>query len=380
MAFPHIIRLHGPWEYETLAAGATVETRTGRIKLPGNWAGELGEDFRGRVQFRRRFGRPRELGADEQVWLILEGVDPGGRVSLNGTELGQVAHYGEQAAFAITPLLESRNEVAIDLNPAGGKSALRPGRESRPGGLLGSVRLEIRRPVWLEELCITARQQPPDLQHDSPAVLRVSGRVAGDLPSGAASDLALVLQHGERELYYHAVSLGEQVELEVPANLPSWEVLPAGQTNQLAEIEILLVAAGQEYWQATRFTAATPAFGTASDQRRFRIGERELSLPVRQVEFPDEALSPRRLAELVGVPAPPAVASRQVLPAEHYHALDRVGIAVFQWMPVTWKRVCRRLGHHPCLAAWVCRAEDLSQESTAGRVWLPASKVIATGR
>src|SRR5262249_9777400 len=95
---PHAIRLKGPWELEPLArevpspagearrgvcasAGATVE-------VPGDWGSVLGEDFRGTARYTRRFNCPTNLGPQEHVELVFEGVDYEAQVTLNGHDLG----------------------------------------------------------------------------------------------------------------------------------------------------------------------------------------------------------------------------------------------------------------------------------------------------
>ncbi len=110
--FTHRIRLRRPW-----------------LRLP------QGE----RVIWRRWFGRPRRLASDEQVWLVLEEFAVPVRAVLNGEALGTSLPPGP-AAFAVTALLQARNELALELPGAGGEPIP---AEIPPGG----VCLEIRRGV-----------------------------------------------------------------------------------------------------------------------------------------------------------------------------------------------------------------------------------------
>jgi hypothetical protein len=80
---PHRMTLRPPWEQEALPDG--------------------------RVRFRRRFGRPRTLGANETVWLVGD-VPTGAEVRLNGELLGVA---GERFAFEVTTRLDVRNEVIV---------------------------------------------------------------------------------------------------------------------------------------------------------------------------------------------------------------------------------------------------------------------------
>ncbi len=155
----HAIRLRGPWDYEPLAfvvVGADGERResserlppAGRVQLPADWGQTLGADFRGRVRYTRRFGLPTNLEPQEQVWLVMDGVDSFGAVALNDVPLGNVAGYGRPVEFHIGPLLQARNLLTIEVElpdyEAGAAAPPRPGRENLPGGLIGEVRLEIR--------------------------------------------------------------------------------------------------------------------------------------------------------------------------------------------------------------------------------------------
>jgi len=162
MSDMHVIRLRGPWEYEplartTIAADGTRHERTddlppvGRVHLPADWGATLGQEFRGRVRYTRRFGLPTNLEPDEEVWLLIDGVDYFGVVSLNGQRLGEIVGYRSPREFDVRRLLAERNvltlEVELPLVEAGAGRAVkfdRPGREKLPGGPIGEVRLEIR--------------------------------------------------------------------------------------------------------------------------------------------------------------------------------------------------------------------------------------------
>jgi hypothetical protein len=93
-------------------------------------------EFAGCVRFRRRFGMPRHLDADEAVWLTFAGVQAAALVTLNGRFLGR----HEEAApfeFNVTGLLRDGNELVVDIeSPAG-------------NGYLGEVALEVRCSAFL---------------------------------------------------------------------------------------------------------------------------------------------------------------------------------------------------------------------------------------
>jgi hypothetical protein len=102
MSAPHRIRLRGPWESTSHADGRAVH--------------------------RRPFGKPTNLGANERVWLVIEGASPGAAVRLNGQALGSAGD--REFATDITAKLVARNVLEIEL--------------IRAGELIGDARLEIR--------------------------------------------------------------------------------------------------------------------------------------------------------------------------------------------------------------------------------------------
>jgi beta-galactosidase/beta-glucuronidase len=102
----------------------------------------------GRVRYTRRFGLPTNLDARERVWLVIEGVDCVGAVSLNETQIGQIVGSSRSTEFDVTEVLSPRNMVSleIELQPSesGAAPPARPGREQLAGSPIGEVRLEIR--------------------------------------------------------------------------------------------------------------------------------------------------------------------------------------------------------------------------------------------
>jgi hypothetical protein len=110
ITYPHRIRLRDPWERQAQA---------------------------GRVRFRRRFGYPGRIDAEERVWLTFAGIAGVAAVELNGTELGR--HEGiDPFEFEATALLRPRNEVIVDVEGI-----------DEPGVSWGEVALEVRRTAFL---------------------------------------------------------------------------------------------------------------------------------------------------------------------------------------------------------------------------------------
>jgi hypothetical protein len=90
----------------------------------------------GRVRFRRHFGYPGRIDADERVWLTIAGVGGAAEVALNGRALGT-----REGAFAfdVTGLLAPRNEVVVEL-------------DAGAGGPWDEVALEVRRTAYLRDV------------------------------------------------------------------------------------------------------------------------------------------------------------------------------------------------------------------------------------
>ena len=145
----HTIRLRGPWRYRPLARsvwladGRIGESEQdlpppGRMEMPADWAETLGGDFRGRVRYQRRFGRPTGREPQETVWLVFEGAHRVASISLNGRLLGKVHGRDMPERFDVTALLNERNEMTVDV-----ELPLVDPPEKQPGGLTGEVSLEI---------------------------------------------------------------------------------------------------------------------------------------------------------------------------------------------------------------------------------------------
>jgi len=333
MSYPHTIRLRGPWHFEPLARsivtpdGQMVERAdnlppAGRGSVPSDWEGCVGRDFRGRVRYRRSFNPPGTLDSHERLWLVVEGVDAQGVISLNGIRLGAVTGYSIWASFDVTKLVGPRNEVAleVELPASADRSAgpLRPGREQLPGGPIGELRLEVRSQWFIELLAIWS------LPDDDQRRFAVRGRIVGE---PCATPLAVVVGGCEHELGYLEARPGEAFEMAfAAADFPAWT------TDQptTAPIEVKLLACGESVWQQVRETG-------------FRVA------------------APRDNSTRLG----------QILQEAAYSAFDRDGTAVIQHVPPAWaESVCPRLAHHPSVVAWSAEADSTPQAPAFGRAWV----------
>ncbi|MEX2188410.1 MAG: hypothetical protein WD875_16500 [Pirellulales bacterium] len=162
MSTLHVIRLRGPWQFTPLArfvaesSGDSVRLvestdglpPSGQLQMPADWSELLGREFRGRVEYRRRFGRPTGIDSGRRVWLVCDGADAWAALTLNGQRLGDVDGPAARAEFDITERLQERNEITATVEcprrTDDGQGVDRGNRTSLPGGLIGETRLEIR--------------------------------------------------------------------------------------------------------------------------------------------------------------------------------------------------------------------------------------------
>jgi hypothetical protein len=329
MPYPHSIRLRGPWQFEPLvrslaiAGGQSIERHedlpsAGRATVPSDWGETLGIEFRGRVRYRRAFNPPASLDPHERLWLVVEGVDARGVVSLNGVRLGEVPGYAVWSSFDITHLVGQRNELSLDVElPAG--DCLRPGREQVPGGPIGEVRLEVRSQSFLDSLALWS------VVNDGEQRFVVEGRVEGH-PTGTPT--AVILGGYNRELAYVETHVGERFETTFAADdFPRWT--PARPVT--APIGVKLIEGGESVWQQIRQTA-----------HRGDVDQSE------------------------------AVQLSQILSDADYCRFDREGTTVIQSIPQAWAdHVCPRLAHHPSIVAWSAAINETAPSiASFGRLWV----------
>jgi hypothetical protein len=120
------------------------------------------DKFTGRVRFLRRFGYPGRIDAHERVWLTFASVEGIADISLNDTPLGRRDESAGPFQFEVTPLLQERNRLQVDIEATGGGS-----------GLWGEVALEVRCTAYLRGLQVRA-----DFNNEM-ARVHVRGEVVG---------------------------------------------------------------------------------------------------------------------------------------------------------------------------------------------------------
>lgn len=382
MAFPHVIRLRGPWRYDVIVrAGTAVEMAreaepptTGQMTLPDDWGDVLGNGFRGRVRFTRRFGRPSGLEPHERVWLVIGGADASGMATLNDRPLGRVPGYCLSGHFDVTELLEDRNELAVDVElPPDEHHPLRPGRENLPGGLMGEVRLEVRARRWIERLWLEA------IGPAGAARLLVCGIVAGE-PTRETLAIRVTSEHAE--VIYQDVQVGKPFCCEEPIpNVAPWP--PKGQRPSSSPVSITLIEAARGIWSTARQVACR-AIDWDAERGRLLVAGQPIDLPVKPTTC-RPGRSTAELAESVRAREPRAVlATDRILDQRDYTLLDKMGVRVLQAVPPDWAaEVCPALSSHPSIVAWVARESDIATAAASvpspddGRPWIAREQAFA---
>lgn len=377
MPYPHPIRLRGPWQCQPLTrAGGGPLPPPSRVFPPCAWDAACGSDFFGTVRFARTFHSPNALNPHERVWLVVEGVDARGAVTLNGRCLGAVDGYALPASWDITDLVKGQNELTIDVEcPIDTSGWGRLGHEHRPGGLTGEVRLEIRSLAFVEDLAVWAATPSADVP-----VLTVSGTIIG----ATVGDQALVVNGLGGELLYAEVTAGERFEFE--ASVPDMPVWPfrSGQALAIdniafAELEIKLISGAAAAWQTRLRTAATPVV-RGSPNGGLSASRQAIPWPTVVVEPPVD-IAQLEASLRRSIEGAPLIGLRGVAEAPVYEWFDRARTAIFQMLPREWlDRVGPRLAHHPSIVAWALIGKAVPGEQERERAFgRPILYPLATG-
>lgn len=388
-SYPHVIRLLGPWEYywspqqgehppgrpaphrETSAACApqgSGRRSTARIQLTTSgwtWQALLEPQAAGHLRLSRSFHAPTRLDPDERVWLVVDGADPHAEVAFNGQLLGTTPGYALAAAWDITQRLSPRNGVELRFHlPPEASGALRPGRYGLPGGILGQVRLEVRRRQFLTHLAVFPAGGEPRPH------LVVSGRWHGE-PSPVPLSLRVVA--AGRELAFHRLTPSGDFRLHLdPGPLEaSWI---AGRGGSPLHVQVDLLRGGDCVWTEARTTS-------------LRSLDWDPGGPLRVAGHPVAiAAAPRYAAEegdlALARATPSTAAALAFIPRGDYLAqADQRGAALAIYVPAAWAPdVCPRLAHHPAIVAWWTDAPPaaLPVHSTAegffGRPWVDLAR------
>lgn len=272
--YPHRIRLRGPWTAEPLShtrlwgdgrhemVDATVPAAVS-MTPPCRWTTAGLADFSGQVRFRRRFQWVHELAPFEQLWLCFLGVDYFAEVTLNGHQLGRHEGAFLPFGFNITPMVRPSNELTVVVDcpalaePSAAKHLWRSNL-SAGGGLWGTVMLEVRRNVHLQQVQI----RPSYHLSTQRGSIAITGQIAGT----SEQPLALCMLMDDREVYYADLTpdecrTGWQRHVS-DLNVQPWSPREIGQPNghriQLKLLDAASCLDARDWWLGFREMHSNP--------------------------------------------------------------------------------------------------------------------------
>lgn len=136
-----------------------------RMPVPGNWdIFNRYAEFSGKGWYRRNFTAP-ELAAGESLSLLFEAVNIDYTVWVNGAQVGRITGGYFPERFDITRYVKpgSGNQLTVCVD-----NTFRSGAYWNWGGIRRPVKLEIQKPVRLENMRVTSR---PDLRSGRAEIL-----------------------------------------------------------------------------------------------------------------------------------------------------------------------------------------------------------------
>ena len=432
MVEPRIRSLSGPWRAFDLGPGpdgiepADAHDLAGpdvddsgwpEISVPGHWRSHpefAGTD--GPVLLRRRFD-VETPEPDERMFLVLHGVMAAGDVWFDGTYLGDTRGYAIPHTFEITGLLSGSGEsadhvVAIeagfepvgtgrvrDLSGAFGRSAL-IGTGHNPGGIWRDVELRTTGPIRIEHCrlrCTEANAEQAtlalrvvlDAERSGTATIRTWVRRTDEqlqLLDPAASAPVVT----ERD---HTIAAGEnRTEYEIAIGEPAlWWPRSLGD-QPLYDVGVDIIVDGQvsdtQRWRTGLRTVELDDFiATINGQRMFlkgiAVGPTRVHIAEATVEeiTGDIALVAHAGLDLVRVHG-------HLARTELYQEADRLGILIWQDLPLQWallrqtrpaaRRVARwmvdQLAHHPSIIVWNAHHEPWAGDPASWRSGTAATR------
>ncbi|GAC1518264.1 MAG: glycoside hydrolase family 2 TIM barrel-domain containing protein [Acidimicrobiales bacterium] len=369
------------------------------LEVPGHWrsAPEFATSD-GPVLYRRRFAvDPRAPG--RRRWLTLDGVFYDGDVWLDGTYVGATEGYFFPHTFEVTDTLDGSREHLLAVEVGCAPPADRTQKRNltgvfqhwdcldptwNPGGIWRPVRVTETGPVRLHRvrvLCTDANAERASLairaELDAATARTATLRVTVVAPDGAVvADI-----RSEHRLAHGA----NRIRLGVPIEQPAlwWPHALGRQPLHDVLLEVLLDE------------------GEPSDRRTIRTGLRQVRMKHWILTVNGERLfvkgsnhGPTRMALAEATPGELAADVRRAREAgldllrihahvsrpELYEAADRLGVLLWQDLPLQWgyARTVRRqavrqareavdlLGHHPAVALWCGHNEPLALDVDPG--------------
>jgi beta-galactosidase/beta-glucuronidase len=302
--------------------------------------------------WRRYFHWTSKLDYWERIWLYFESADYFARVRLNGVELGEHEGALDPFAFPITPLLQKRNCLEVELEVPETPAELlqhkwmvreTPACNDGPA-LLGEVRLEVFHPVRFGELAVWS-----ELGEDK-AFLHIHG----DILAEAQCQPELYVVYDNHTLHYQRI--------EVAAGRQSF-------TLRVACPRVYLWDVGEGTPAALHYVQVELADRSVLlDARYCHVGFRRLRWDRQKGKFQlnKQWLTPETEVPLVDIQSPLAE-------GKPFEQADEIGQPLLCRLPVRGGysvaesfrqravgqivRLVQLLQHHPSILGWIVHTE-----------------------
>lgn len=368
------------------------------VTVPGHWRDVAAfSDSDGPLLYRRAFEHDLP-GPGRRAWLVLDGIFYQSYVWMDGSYLGDTEGYFFPHSFEVTRMLAARREHLLAVEVA---CARPPDRNAKvaltgvfgdwdgidpsfnPGGIWGPARIEVTGPVRIRSLRTTCRWASGQravldlravLDSAAPLSAEVGIELAGtDGAMAAALTQAQPVAEGRNRAHW---------QLEVHNPRLWW---PAALGDQ--ELYDLAVTVRVDGADSDRRSART---GLRTVQVRdfvWRVNGERLFIkgahlaPTRRALAQASATEVERDVELAREGGLNLLrAHGHIGRRELYAAADRLGILVWQDMPLQWRYANVRaeairqagaavdlLGHHPSVALWCGHNEPFAIKAAGGR-------------
>lgn len=386
------------------------------LPVPGHWRSTpafSGSD--GPVIYRRRFDTEAP-GPEQRAFLVFDGLFYQGDVWLDGEYLGDTEGYFFAHQFEVTEALQRGGSHILAVEVGCSRPSDLTAKRNltgvfqhwdcidpdwNPGGIWAGVHLERTGPVrirTLKTLCREANSERAVLELeaslDSPGA--VSARLRTAVHPHADPGGPPVAEHVQEQVLSAGATV---VRWRVPVERPElwWPRALGPQPLHEVRVEVDIDGAGGEPSDRRRVVTGLRQVrvrnfvATVNGERLFLKGanygptrralaEASPAEVARDVELAAEAgLDLLRVHAHVGRP-------------ELYEAADRLGVLVWQDLPLQWgygqvrrqavnqaRRAVDLLGHHPSIAFWCGHNEPVAVEMTPGSAVSPGTvaRVVA---